>query len=71
MKRYAFGAIDLLIGLVLISVVFIIGMKTFKPISSLENSSDLKNVQEQVDKQVEEIEKLRLENIELQNEMMK
>ena len=71
MKKYAFGAIDLLIGLVLISVVFIIGMKTFKPISSTSNPSDLKTVQEQVDKQVEEIEKLRLENIELQNEMMK
>ena len=52
MKRKAFGAIDLLIGLVLTAIVFLIGMNALKGTSSLKidnSATDTKSVQEQVD----------------------
>lgn len=55
MKRKAFGAIDLLIGLVLTAIVFLIGMNALKGTSSLKidnSATDTKSVQEQVDEQV-------------------
>lgn len=66
MKRKAFGAIDLLIGLVIIAFVFIIGMNALKGSSSIKlNSStvDTKSVQEQVDDQVNQIENMRQQTI--------
>jgi len=69
MKRKAFGAIDLLIGLVLISVVFIIGMQNFKPIPSTE-TTDLQTVKEQVNEQVKEIEQLRQNAKNYEQEML-
>jgi uncharacterized membrane-anchored protein YhcB (DUF1043 family) len=65
MKKKAFGAIDLLIGLVLMAVVFLIGTNAFKSVSSINinNVKDLKSVQEQVDEQVAEIERNRQKQI--------
>ena len=57
-KKLALGAIDLLIGLVLISICFIISMKSFISVP-LKSNTELKSVQEQVDAQVAEIERLR------------
>lgn len=69
MKRKAFGAIDLLIGLVLTAVVFLIGMNALKGTSllKLDNSAtDTKSVQEQVDEQVNEIQNMRQQAINYQ-----
>ena len=66
MKRKAFGAIDLLVGLVITAFVFIIGMNALKGSSSIKlNSStvDTKSVQEQVDDQVNQIENMRQQTI--------
>ncbi len=69
MKRNAFGAIDLLIGLVITAFVFLIGMNALKGVSSLNlrgNSVDTKSVQEHVDEQVTEIENMRQQTINYQ-----
>ena len=69
MKRKAFGAIDLLIGLVLTAVVFLIGMNALKGTSSLKldnSATDTKSVQEQVDEQVNEIQNMRQQAINYQ-----
>lgn len=69
MKRKAFGAIDLLIGLVLTAIVFLIGMNALKGTSSLKidnPATDTKSVQEQVDEQVNEIQNMRQQAINYQ-----
>lgn len=65
--KNAFGAIDLLIGLLIISVVFIICMKSFNGISPLNNSVDTKNIQTEVDQKINEIEQMRQQTIEFNN----
>ncbi len=69
MKKDAFGAIDLLIGLVITAFVFLIGMNAMKGLSSINlngNSVDTKSVQEHVDEQVNEIENMRQQTINYQ-----
>lgn len=69
MKKGAFGAIDLLIGLVITAFVFLIGMNAMKSLSSINlngNSVDTKSVQEHVDEQVNEIENMRQQTINYQ-----
>lgn len=69
MKKGAFGAIDLLIGLVITAFVFLIGMNAIKGLSSINlngNSVDTKSVQEHVDEQVNEIENMRQQSINYQ-----
>lgn len=69
MKKGAFGAIDLLIGLVITAFVFLIGMNAMKGLSSINlngNSVDTKSVQEHVDEQVNEIENMRQQSINYQ-----
>lgn len=69
MKKGAFGAIDLLIGLVITAFVFLIGMNAMKGLSSNNlngNSVDTKSVQEHVDEQVNEIENMRQQTINYQ-----
>ena len=69
MKKGAFGAIDLLIGLVITAFVFLIGMNAMKGLSSINlngNSVDTKSVQEHVDEQVNEIENMRHQTINYQ-----
>ncbi len=69
MKYKAFGAIDLLIGLLITSVIFIIGINTFKGISSIKinNSANTKSIEQEVDKTVNEIETMRKQSIEYNN----
>ena len=65
MKK-AFGAIDLLDGLVNTALVFMIGMNALKG-SSLKlqgNTVDTKSIQQQVDEQVNEIQNMRQQAIE-------
>ena len=69
MKKGAFGAIDLLIELVITAFVFLIGMNAMKGLSSINlngNSVDTKSVQEHVDEQVNEIENMRQQSINYQ-----
>lgn len=69
MKKGAFGAIDLLIGLVITAFVFLIGMNAMKGLSLINlngNSVDTKSVQEHVDEQVNEIENMRQQTINYQ-----
>ena len=69
MKKGAFGAIDLLIGLVITAFVFLIGMNAMKGLSSINlngNSVDKNSVQEHVDEQVNEIENMRQQSINYQ-----
>lgn len=69
MKKGAFGAIDLLIGLVITAFVFLIGMNAMKGLSSINlngNSVDTKSVQEHVDEQVNKIENMRQQTINYQ-----
>ena len=64
--KNAFGAIDLLVGLVITAIVFMIGMNALKG-SSLKlqgNTVDTKSVQQQVDEQVNEIQNMRQQAIE-------
>ena len=59
--KNGFGAIDLLVGLVITAIVFMIGMNALK-VSSLklqDNKVDTKSVQQQVDEQVNEIQNMR------------
>lgn len=66
MKRNAFGAIDLLIGLVITAFLFIMMTNVMKGTSSLKINDtpiDTKSVQEHIDQQVNEIENMRQQTI--------
>lgn len=66
MKRNGFGAISLLLSLVIISIIFLIGVNAFKGMSSIkmnDTSIDTKSVQEHVDQTVNEIEQMRQQTI--------
>lgn len=74
MKKNAFGAIDLLIGLVITAVIFLISVNALKGVSSLklkDNAIDKQSVQQHVDETVNEIERMRKEaldyGMEIQN----
>ena len=73
MKLKAFGAIDLLIGLVIVSFVFIIGMNALKGASSLKINNfpvNEQSVQEHVDETVNEIEQMRQQTINYNKQML-
>ncbi len=73
MKNKAFGAIDLLIGLVIVSFIFIISMNAFKGVSSLKiNDSPVnqQSVQEHVDQTVNEIENMRQQTIDYNKQIL-
>ena len=66
MKKQAFGAIELLIGLVITAVIFMISMNALKGVSSLKlngSSVNSESVEEHVDRQVEEIQNMRRQTI--------
>lgn len=72
MKRQAFGAIDLLISLLVSSAIILIGINAIKGISSIKlngSSVNQKSVEEQVDKQVEDIQNMRQQTIDFNNKM--
>ena len=66
MEKQAFGAIELLIGLVITAVIFMISMNALKGVSSLKlngSSVNSESVEEHVDRQVEEIQNMRRQTI--------
>ncbi|CCY62059.1 unknown [Clostridium sp. CAG:967] len=74
MKKNAFGAIDLLIGLAITAVIFLISVNALKGVSSLklkDTAIDKQSVQQHVDETVNEIERMRKEaldyGMEIQN----
>lgn len=70
MKRNAFGAIDMLIGLVITAVLFLMMMSVMKGTSSLrinETPVDTRSVQEHIDEQVNEIQNIRQQTIDINN----
>ena len=71
MKR-AFGALDLLIALVVMAFIFMISANAFKGATSinLNGSTDTKSIKQEVDKQVSEIENLRQQSIDFQKEQL-
>lgn len=75
MKKNAFGAIDLLIGLIITAVIFLISVNALKGVSSLklkDSAIDKQSVQQHVDETVNEIERMRKEaldyGMEIQND---
>lgn len=73
MKKQAFGAIDLLIGLLIMSAVFLISANAFKNISTIKinSSNEAKSVQEHVDETVNEIETMRQQTLEIEQQTLK
>ena len=72
MKRNGFGAISLLLGLVITAIIFLIGINTFKGVSSIkmkDSSIDSQSVQEHVDQTVNEIEQMRQQTIDYNKQM--
>ena len=71
MKR-AFGAIDLLIALVIMAFIFIVSANAFKGTTSvnLNGSTDTKSIKQEVDKQINEIENMRQQSINIQNHQL-
>lgn len=72
MKRKGFGAISLLLGLVITAIIFLIGINTFKGVSSIkmkDSSIDSQSVQEHVDQTVNEIEQMRQQTIDYNTQM--
>lgn len=69
MKRNGFGAISLLLGLVITAIIF---LNTFKGVSSIkmkDSSIDSQSVQEHVDQTVNEIEQMRQQTIDYNKQM--
>ena len=74
MKRNGFGAISLLLGLVITAIIFLIGVQTFKGVSSIkikDSSLDSQSVQEHVDQTVSEIEQMRQQTIDYNQQIQK
>lgn len=72
MKRNGFGAISLLLGLVITAIIFLIGINTFKGVSSIkmkDSSIDSQSVQEHVDQTVNEIEQMSQQTIDYNKQM--
>lgn len=72
MKKDGFGAISLLLSLVIISIIFLIGVNTFKGVSSIklqDSSINNQSVQEHVDQTVNEIEQMRLQTVDYNKQM--
>ena len=72
MKRNGFGAISLLLGLVITAIIFLIGISTFKGVSSIkmkDSSIDSQSVQEHVDQTVNEIEQMRQQTIDYNKQL--
>lgn len=68
MKRQAFGAIDLLISLLISSVIILIGINAIKGISSIKLNGSSVN-QKSVEEQVEDIQNMRQQTIDYNNQM--
>lgn len=70
-KKDGFGAIDLLIGLLITTAVFLVGMNAMKGINLQNTPADTRSIQKHVDAQVNEIEQMRQKSIDFQNDILK
>lgn len=70
-NRPGFGAIDLLIGLLITTAIFMIGMNAMKGIKLQTTPADTQSIQEHVDAKVNEIEQMRQQSIDFQNDILK
>ena len=71
MKKCAFGLIDLLVGLLILTAAFMLGMSSFKRILPSNEPVQIINVREQIDNSVNEVELMRKNSVELQKEILK
>ena len=73
MKKQAFGVIDLLIGLLIMSAVFLISANAFKDISTIKinSSNEAKSVQEHVNETVNEIETMRQQTLDIEQQTLR
>lgn len=71
MKKRAFGAIDLLISIIIMAAAFMIGMNAFKGVNLPVQTHDdeVKSVQEHINDQITEIEDARQKAAEFEKEM--
>lgn len=72
MKRSAFGAINLLIGLLITAAIFLISVNALKGVSSLklrDSRANKESVQQHVDKTVNEIERMRKKALDYEMEI--
>ena len=72
MKKEAFGVISLLIGLVIVSVLFIIMINAMKGLGGKglgQSSVNTKNIEQEIDSQINEIQNMRQQSIELNNKI--
>ncbi len=72
MKKNAFGVISLLIGLVIVSVLFIVMMNAMKGIGGKgfgESSVNTKNIEQEIDSQINEIQNMRQQSIDFNNQI--
>lgn len=73
MKKFGFGAISLLLTLIIITIIFFVCLNTIKGISSIHNKNnniETKNVQEYVNQTVNDIEQIRHKSINTENRIM-
>lgn len=70
MKK-AFGAIDLLVGLLITTAILMVCVSSFKKLSIQQKNVDTRTIKEQVDAQVNEIEQIRQQSIDIQNDILK
>lgn len=65
--KNGFGAIDLLLGLLILSAVFMLGMSSLKGVNTNSDNKNFKSVKEEVDSQVNQIENMRKQIIDYNN----
>ena len=63
-KKNAFGAIEILLTILIVSIIFIVIIPLFQSSSSLstKGSADNTNIQENINEQVNQIENMRKQN---------
>lgn len=70
MKKHGFGAIDLLISLLVMSALFLIYARMIKGVVPIKTENNIESIEKQVDETVNEIESLKNQRIELENKML-
>lgn len=70
MKKQGFGAIDLLISLLVMSALFLIYARMIKGVAPIRTESNIESIEKHVDDTVNEIENLKNQRIELENKML-
>jgi hypothetical protein len=71
MRKKAFGAIDLLVSLVVASAIFLLIANSMKGVSVLNKPADTRSIQEHIDDTVNDIEQMRIQSIEIQEDLIR